>query len=99
MSASKVDPEIFRMIFTDFCLEFQKTHPAYATEHYSEVVQKMLGCGLEEWGYAEYCCSHCGQGTRRVAFTCKSCFRLSCSKVYTDNFVAQVSRVLHTADA
>ena len=94
MSASKVDPEIFRMIFKDFWLEFQKTHPAYATEHYSEVVPKMLGCGLEEWGYAEYCCSHCGQGTRRVAFTCKSCFCLSCSKVYTDDFVAQVSRVL-----
>ena len=69
MPASKVDPEIFRKIFKEQWPEFQKAHPAYATEHYSEVVQKMLGCGLEAWGYAEYCCPHCGQGTRRVAFT------------------------------
>ena len=90
----KVDPEIFRKIFTDNWPEFQASHPAYNTEYYAGVVQKMQGCGREEWGYAEYCCPNCGQGTRRVAFTCKSCFCLSCSKVYTDDFVAQVSRVL-----
>ena len=94
MPTPKTDPEIFRKIFEYHWLEFQKTHPTYVTEHYSEVVQKMSGCGREEWGYAEYCCSYCGQGPRRVAFSCKSCFCLSCSKVYTDDFVAQVSRVL-----
>ncbi len=54
----------------------------------------MLGCGKEEGGYSEYVCMKCGRDLRRVAFTCKSCFCLSCSKGYTDEFVAQVSRVL-----
>ena len=54
----------------------------------------MLGCGREAGGYTEYRCEHCGLDVRRVAFTCKSCFCLSCAKVYTDDFVAQVSLVL-----
>ena len=54
----------------------------------------MLGCGRDEGGYSEYRCTVCGKGMRRIAFTCKSCFCLSCCKGYTDDFVAQVSRVL-----
>jgi hypothetical protein len=54
----------------------------------------MLGCGKEEGGYSEYLCTSCGKDMRWIAFTCKSCFCLSCSKGYTDDFVAQVSRVL-----
>jgi hypothetical protein len=92
--AATVDPEIFRKIFEDHWSEFTRTHEAYATQYYTEVVQKMLGCGREAGGYTEYRCGHCGFDVRRVAFTCKSCFCLSCAKVYTDDFVAQVSRVL-----
>ena len=69
-------------------------HQPYAGGYYEEVVQKMLGCGKEAGGYSEYLCTCCGKDMRRIAFTCKSCFCLSCSKGYTDDFVAQVSRVL-----
>lgn len=54
----------------------------------------MLRCGKEEGGYSEYICIGCGKDLRRVAFTCKSCFCLSCAKGYTDDFVAQVSQIL-----
>lgn len=56
----------------------------------------MLGCGDESNGYIEYICTSCGKGLRRVAFTCKSCFCLSCAKKYVDDFVSQVSKMLHT---
>ncbi len=54
----------------------------------------MLGCGQEAGGYSAYLCTCCRKDMRRIAFTCKSCFCLSCSKGYTDDFMAQVSRVL-----
>ena len=86
--------DTFRRIFEEHWDEFKSGHSSYATEYSEEVVQKMLGCGREEGGYSEYLCTCCGQDRRRIAFTCKSCFCLSCSKGYTDDFVAQVSRVL-----
>ena len=89
-----MDQNIFRQIFEDHWDEFKECYRWYNTEYYEEVVQKMLGCGKEEGGYSEYLCLYCGKDLRRVCFTCKSCFCLSCSKVYTDNFGLQVSRVL-----
>ena len=55
----------------------------------------MLGCGDASNGYAEYRCTACGLDMRRIAFTCKSPFYLSCGKVYSDEVVVQVSKVLH----
>src|SRR2546427_11831000 len=46
-------------------------------------------------GYRAYRCLHCGQGTHRVARSCKSSLCLRCAKVYVDNWVSQVSKVLH----
>lgn len=89
-----IDQDTFRRIFEEHWDEFKTGHPTYATEYYEEVVQKMLGCGREGGGYSEYLCMCCGRDRRRIAFTCKSCFCLSCAKGYTDDFVAQVSRVL-----
>lgn len=57
-------------------------------------MQKMMGCGKEEGEYSEYLCTLCGKDLRRIVFTCKSCFCLSCSKGCTDDLVARVSRVL-----
>ena len=42
-------------------------------------------------------CLHCGQGTHRVAMSCKSSLYLRCAKVYVDHWVSQVSKVLHEA--
>lgn len=89
-----IDRDTFRRIFEDHWEEFKVRHSSYATPYYEDVVQKMLGCGREDGGYIEFRCPRCGKDSRRVAFTCKSCFCLSCGKVYTDEFVAQVSRVL-----
>ena len=58
-------------------------------------VQKMLGCGKESNGYSEYVCMNCGHDLRRIGFSCKSCFCLSCAKKYVDDFVSQVSSILH----
>ena len=55
----------------------------------------MLGCGKESAGYSEYRCVHFGGDLRCIGFSCKSGFCLSCSKKYVDDFVVQVSRVLH----
>jgi hypothetical protein len=46
-------------------------------------------------GSVEYRCLHCGQGQHLVAMSCKSSLCLRCAKVYTDNWVSQVSKVLH----
>ena len=54
----------------------------------------MLECGSEMGVYTEYICMHCGQDRRKVCFTCKGSFCLSCAKVYVDEFVEQVSRIL-----
>jgi len=91
----KIDKEIFRTIFVDHWDSFKERHPAFDTSQYEEPVQKMLGCGKESNGYSEHRCVHCGLDVRRIGFSCKSCFCLSCSKKYVDDFVSQVSQVLH----
>ena len=91
---TRVGKETFRQIFIDHWGGFKKKLPSYDNAQYEEVVQKMLHCGKESGGFTEYICMHCGQDKRRVCFTCKGCFCLSCSKVYVDEFVEQVSRVL-----
>jgi len=37
----------------------------------------------------------CGQGSRVVAMSCKSSMCLRCGKVYVDEWVSQVSKMLH----
>jgi hypothetical protein len=91
----KQDREVFRNIFHDHWPSFIEKHPRYNTDQYTIPVQKMLDCGKESGGYAEYRCPNCGFDAFRVAFSCKSCFCLSCSKLYVDEFVAQVSKMLH----
>ena len=70
-------------------------HPGYDTSQYENPVQKMLGCGKESAGYSEHRCVYCGGDIRRIGFSCKSGFCLSCAKKYVDDFVGQVSQVLH----
>ena len=90
----RVDKETFRQIFLDHWDGFKNAYPSYDTAQYEEVVQKMLECGSEMGGYTEYICMLCGKDRRKVCFTCKGSFCLSCAKVYVDEFVEQVSRML-----
>ncbi len=88
-AAQKQDKEVFRQIFIDYWDPFKTFRPSYDNEQYEGPVQKMLGCGKESAGYSEYGCPHCGQDFRRIAFSCKGSFCLSCAKNYVDSFVSQ----------
>jgi hypothetical protein len=90
------DWSVFKQIFADHWGAFQYAHPRYQTSYYDGLVAKMLACGNpEQIGYIEYRCLHCGQGKHLVAMSCKSSLCLRCAKVYVDNWVNQVSKVLH----
>ena len=96
LTAPSRDRSVFQQIFTDHWEAFQHAHPRYQTPYYGGLVAKMLACGNpEKIGYIEYRCLHCGQGTHRVAMSCKSSLCLRCAKVHVDNWVSQVSQVLH----
>ena len=83
-------------IFADHWDAFQRAHPRYQTAYYDGLVAKMLACGNPaKMGYVEYRCLQCGQGTHRVAMSCKSSLCLRCAKVHVDNWVSQVSTMLH----
>jgi len=89
------DNDVFKSIFSDHWENFKKAHSKYEIDQYEIPVQKMLGCRDASNGYSEYICMYCGRDRRKVPFSCKSCFCLSCAKQYVDNFVSQVSRMLH----
>jgi hypothetical protein len=90
------DWNVFKQIFADHWTPFQQAHPRYQTSYYDGLVAKMLACGNPaQMGYVEYRCLHCGQGKHLVAMSCKSSLCLRCAKVYVDNWVSQVSQVLH----
>lgn len=95
LAVQKQDHAVLKTIFQDHWEAFTSAYPAYKAKQYTEPVRKMLGCGTEANGFSEYWCMECGQDLRRVCFSCKSCFCLSCAKVYVDNFTEQVGSMLH----
>ena len=96
LAAPARDWSVFQQIFADHWAAFQHAHPRYQTPYYDGLVAKMLACGQpEKMGYVEYRCLQCGQGTHLVAMSCKSSLCLRCAKVYVDNWVSQVSPMLH----
>jgi Putative transposase/Transposase zinc-binding domain len=91
------DWNVFKQIFSQHWAGFTRVYPRYAQRYYDGLVDKMLGCGNpDKMGYIEYRCLHCGEGKHLVAMSCKSSLCLRCAKVYVDNWVSQVSRMLHT---
>src|SRR6266571_430010 len=96
LAAPSRDWNVFKQIFADRWPAFQQAHPRYQRAYYDDLVAKMLACGNPDTiGYLEYRCQHCGQGKHVVAMSCKSSLCLRCAKVAVDNWVSQVSRVLH----
>jgi hypothetical protein len=90
------DWNVFKQIFFDHWEPFKHTHPRYQTAYYDSLVAKMLSCGNpEQMGYVEHRCQQCGQGKHLVSMSCKSSLCLRCAKVHVDNWVSQVSQVLH----
>jgi hypothetical protein len=89
-----IDKNTFKQIFYDHWDAFKQTHPRFDCPDYNDTIQKMLDCGdPEKMGFVQYRCCHCGE-IRRIAFTCKSCFCLSCAKVYTDRWADFIGRRL-----
>ena len=89
-----IDKNTFKKIFYDHWDSFKKAHPRFDNPDYNDTIQKMLDCGdPEKMGFVQYRCCNCGE-TRRIAFTCKSCFCLSCGKVYTDRWADFIARRL-----
>jgi Transposase zinc-binding domain/Putative transposase len=96
IAAPSQDWNVVKQIFAEHWEGFQRVYPRYDTSYYNGLVAKMLGCGNpDQMGYIEYRCLHCGQGQHRVAMSCKSSLCLRCAKVYVDNWVSQVSKMLH----
>ena len=94
MARDGIDNSAFKQIFQDHWNEFKDVYPRFDTPQYNEAVRKMLDCGdPERRGFVQYRCRHCGQ-TRRIAFTCKSCFCLSCARVYTEQWSDFIARRL-----
>jgi len=89
-----IDKNTFKRIFYDHWDAFKQFRPRFDSPDYNETVNKMLGCGdPDKMGFVQYRCCYCGE-IRRIAFTCKSCFCLSCAKVYTDRWADFVARRL-----
>lgn len=89
-----IDKDTLKWIFRDHWDAFKAANPRYDTEYHDGVVQKMLDCGdPQKMGFAQYRCLACGE-TRRIAFSCKSSFCLSCAKRYTDRWVDFIARRL-----
>jgi hypothetical protein len=87
---------VFKQIFVEHWDGFKRVYPRYDQRYYDGLVDKMLGCGNpDKMGYIEYRCLQCGEGTHRVAMSCKSSLCLRCAKVYVDTWVSQVSQMLH----
>lgn len=92
--SQRIDKDTFKQIFREHWDAFKAQHSRFDTPYYNNVVNKMLDCGdPEKMGYTQYRCIGCGE-TRRIAFTCKSSFCLSCSKLYTDNWANFIGRRL-----
>jgi hypothetical protein len=89
-----VGKDTLKWIFRDHWDAFKAANPRYNTEYHDGVVHKMLDCGdPQKMGFAQYRCLACGE-TRRIAFSCKSSFCLSCAKPYTDRWVDFIARRL-----
>ena len=90
----RVDKDTFKQIFRDHWKTFQQHQPRYQDRHVQAVIDKMLGCGTLEAGYTTYLCPYRLE-EKRVAFSCKSSFCLSCCKVYVDEWVSHIGRTLY----
>jgi hypothetical protein len=88
------DREKFKEIFRTHWESFKEAISRFRDSRYNEAVEKMLGCGDRANGYATHVCSRCGGEEKKVPFSCKSCFCLSCAKVYTDRWAAHIEAIL-----
>ena len=80
-----INRDTFKLIFRDHWEGFREENHEYAGEYYDGVIGK-IGCGDVANGFMAYRCLHCGE-LKKVPFSCKSSFCLSCARVYTEQWV------------
>jgi hypothetical protein len=96
IAAASQDWNVFQQIFVEHWDGFKCVYPRYNKPYYDSLVDKMRRCGdPDKIGSSEYRCPQCGEGTHRVAMSCKSSLCLRCAKVSVDNWVSQVSQMWH----
>ncbi len=96
LAAPTRDWNLFKQIFADHWDGCTHAHPRSQTAYYHDLVSKRLACGNpDKMGSIAYRCLHGGQGQHRVSMSCKSTLCLRCAKVSVDNWVSQVSTMLH----
>ncbi len=88
-----IDKETFKQIFRDHYEGFRKKNPRYNATYYREAIEKMLKCADEKWGYARYICMKC-LAEKKVPFTCKSSFCMSCAQIRLKNWLQQMGGIL-----
>jgi hypothetical protein len=86
-----VDKETFKQIFRDHWPEFVAQYPRYKEKDI--IIEKMLGCGDPANGYSEYICPDCLE-IKRVAFSCKSKFCLSCARAHLEEWISKIEASL-----
>lgn len=89
----EANKDVFKQIFKDHWAEFKQKYPKYRTEYYDEVINKMLGCCNCANGFISYICLECGE-EKKIPFSCKSSFCLTCAKIYTDEWVEYIGKTL-----
>jgi len=92
--STRVDKATFKQLFRDHWEVFWQRHSHDLGAEVPEVVAKMLGCGDPASGYSTYLCECCLE-EKRVAFSCKSSFCLSCCKVYIDQWARHIGQTLY----
>ncbi len=91
----KFDKLAFKQIFIDHWDSFKNNNKRYDNQYYDSLIEKMINCGNpDKMGFAQFFCPDCFETTRKIAFSCKSSFCLSCAKVYTDRWVEFIGRRL-----
>jgi hypothetical protein len=88
---SKIIKRIFQDHWEEFLDQYKDKIPVDMQASVIEAVNKMLGCGTREMGYAIYLCTNCRQHPEKIVFfTCKSRFCISCGAIYVDNWVKKM---------
>jgi hypothetical protein len=96
IAAPSQDWNVFKQLFAEHWDGFKRVYPRDDKRDYDALVDKRLGGGNpDQMGYTAYRCLHCGEGTHRVAMSCKSSLCLRCAKVSVDHWVSPVSHMRH----
>ena len=75
--------------------KFRSKYPSFATEYYDSIIEKSIHCRDPQFGYIEYRCMHCGQGSHRCGFSCKTKFCVHCARKSSNDFIEEIMGKLH----